>query len=127
MAATLSTSPAATTGSIRARLPPVTSPSDPIVQMTNDLSAASLDRYWSISTMELMPEPNIMPRMRMTMMSLMRRLTAITTSSTSAAPSHAAPAMPSDCTNECAETPSSGAPSRNSATPSPAPELMPST
>lgn len=58
--------------------------------------------------MELMPEPNIMPRMRMTMMSLMRRLTAITTSSTSAAPSHAASAMPSDCTNECAETPSSG-------------------
>ena len=77
--------------------------------------------------MELTPEPNIMPRIRITMMSLMRRLTAMTISSTRAAPSHAAPAMLSDWTNECAETPSRGAPKRNSATPRPAPELMPST
>ena len=98
-----------------------------MVQMTNDLSAASLERYWRISTMELTPEPNIMPRIRITMMSLMRRLTAMTISSTRAAPSHAAPAMPSDWTNECAETPSRGAPKRNCATPRPAPELMPST
>ena len=127
MTATASASPAVTTGSSSASWLPVTSPSDPMVQMTNDLSAASLDRYWRISTTELMPEPSIMPRMRMTMMSLMRRLTAITMASTSAEPSHAAPATPSDRTNECPATPSRGAPSRNSATPSPAPELTPST
>ena len=98
-----------------------------MVQMTNDLRAASLDRYCRISTTEPMPEPSIMPRIRMTMMSLMRRLTAMTMPSTRAAPSHAAPAMPSDWTNECPATPSKGAPSRNNATPSPAPELTPNT
>ena len=68
-----------------------------------------------------------MPRIRITMMSLMRRPTAMTASSTSAEPSHAAPVSPSDCTSEWLATPSSGAPSRKSATPKLAPELTPST
>jgi len=127
MTATASRSPATTAGSISARRLPVTSPSDPMAQMTNDLRADSFERYCRISTTELTPELNIMPRMRMTMMSLMRRLTAMTMASTRAEPIQAAPAMPSDWTNEWPATPSSGAPSRNMATPSEAPELMPRT
>ncbi len=90
-------------------------------QTTNDFRAASFERYCRISTTELTPELNIMPRIRITMMSLMRRLTAMTTASTSADPIHAAPAMPSDWMNNVRTTPSSGAPSRKSATPSEAP------
>ena len=57
----------------------------------------------------------------MTMISLMRRLMARIAASTRAAPSHAAPTMPSDWRKELPPIPSSGAPSRKRATPSEAP------
>lgn len=96
----------------------VTSPSEPMVHTTKALSDSSLLRYCNICTTAPTPDENIMPKMRMTMMSRMRRATAATTMSTAAAPSHAAPARPAG-----AATPASTV----SATPRPAPELMPST
>ena len=96
-----------------------------MVQITKAFSDSSRLRYWRICTTALMPEENIMPRIRITMMSLILDATAPTISSTAAAPIHAAPAMPS--AEAAVEIPKSGAPSRNSATPNDAPELMPST
>ena len=65
----------------------------------------------------------------MTMMSRILRLTAAMTRRIDADPTHAAPAMPSDAIGPPppAAAPKSGAPSMKSATPSEAPELMPST
>ena len=115
---TASSSPTATDGTRTASCRAVTSPSDPIVQMTKAFKASSLLRYCSICTTAPTPDENIMPRIRMTMMSLMRCPTAAITSSTAAAPVHAAAAMPID-----EPTPAS----TTSATPRLAPELMPST
>lgn len=66
-----------------------------------------------------------MPRMRITMMSLMRCPTIAMIMSTAAEPAQAAPAMP--MAENAADMPSSGAPRMKSATPRLAPELMPST
>ena len=63
----------------------------------------------------------------MTMMSLMRRLTAAISIRISAEPIQAAPAMPRVEISGCPVRPRSGAPSRKIATPRLAPELMPST
>ena len=69
----------------------VTSPSDPIVQMTNAFNASSLLRYCNICTTALTPDENIIPKINITIMSFMRCPTAAITSSTTAAPSQAAP------------------------------------
>lgn len=63
----------------------------------------------------------------MTMMSLIRRLTAAISIRISAEPIQAAPAMPRVEISGCPVRPRSGAPSRKIATPRLAPELMPST
>ncbi len=115
---TASSKPAITDGTRTASCGTVTSPSDPIVQTTKAFKASSLLRYCRICTTAPTPDENIMPRIRMTMMSLMRWPTAAITSSTVAAPAHAAVAMPTD-----EPTPAS----TTSATPRLAPELMPST
>ena len=74
--------------------------------------------YCSICTTALTPDENIMPSISITMMSFILWPTAAIIASTAAVPSHAAPAMPID----------EPAPARTTrATPSPAPELMPST
>ena len=96
----------------------VTSPSDPIVQMTKAFRASSLLRYCNICTTAPTPDENIIPKINITMMSLMRCPTAAITNSTAAAPAHAAEAAPID-----EPTPAS----TTSATPRLAPELMPST
>ena len=83
--------------------------------------------YWRISTSAPTADPNIIPRIRITMMSLIRRLTAMIDNRMSADPIHAAPAVPTLASNECPAMPSSGAPNRNNATPRLAPELIPST
>ena len=115
---TANNSPAIIDGMSIASWSKVTSPSDPIVQMTKAFRDSSLLRYCNICTIAPTPDENIMPRIRITMMSLMRWPTAAMTTSTSAAPSQAAPAMPID-----EPTPAS----TTSATPRLAPELMPST
>ena len=86
--------------------------------MTNAFNASSLLRYCNICTTALTPDENIIPKINITIMSFMRCPTAAITSSTTAAPSQAAPAMPID-----EPTPAS----TTSATPRLAPELMPST
>ena len=83
--------------------------------------------YWRISTSAPTADPNIIPRIRITIMSLIRRLTAMINNRMSADPIHAAPAVPTLASNECPAMPSSGAPNRNNATPRLAPELIPST
>ena len=115
---TASSNPTMTDGRRMASCGTVTSPSDPIVQMTNAFNASSLLRYCNICTTALTPDENIIPKINITIMSFMRCPTAAITSSTTAAPSQAAPAMPID-----EPTPAS----TTSATPRLAPELMPST
>ena len=108
---TASSNPTMTDGRRMASCGTVTSPSDPIVQMTKAFKASSRLRYCRICT-------TIIPKINITIMSFMRCPTAAITSSTTAAPSQAAPAMPID-----EPTPAS----TTSATPRLAPELMPST
>ena len=64
--------------------------------MTKAFSDSSLLRYCNICTTAPTPDENIMPRIRITMMSFIRCPTAVITSNTTAAPTHAAPAMPID-------------------------------
>lgn len=118
MVSTANSSPANTDGTRIRSCPEVTSPKAPIVQMTKAFSDSSLLRYCNIYTTAPTPDENIMPRIRITMMSFIRCPTAVITSNTTAAPTHAAPAMPIDEPIPASTT---------SATPRLAPELMPRT
>jgi len=118
MVSTANSSPANTDGTRIRSCPEVTSPKAPIVQMTKAFSDSSLLRYCNICTTAPTPDENIMPRIRITMMSFIRCPTAVITSNTTAAPTHAAPAMPIDEPIPASTT---------SATPRLAPELMPRT
>lgn len=72
--------------------------------------------------------PNIIPKIRMAMISLSRTETAMITARISAAPTHADPTTPIlRNVSEATETPNSGAPSKKSETPRLAPELIPNT
>ena len=127
MTATAKAIPTTTATANKASCVVVTSPSEPIVQITNDFSAPSLERYCRICTTASIPDEHIMPRIRITMISLMRRLQRATNERMAAAPIQAAPAMPSDERSAEPPKPRSGAPSNSRATPKLAPELIPST
>ncbi len=117
--------PAATAGKRIQSCETVTSPNDPIVQITKALSDSSRLRYCKICTTALIPDENIMPRIRITIISFIREATAPTMKSTAAEPIQAAPAIPKD--DIVGDIPNKGAPSKNRATPRDAPELIPST
>ena len=118
MVNTANSSPTATERPSRVSCGKVTSPSDPIVQMTNVFRDSSWLKYCKICTTAPTPDENIIPRIRITIMFFIRRPTAVITINTAAAPTHAAPAMPIE-----EPTPAS----TTSATPRLAPELMPRT
>lgn len=105
----------------------VTSPSEPIVQMTKLFNASSALRYCRICTMALTPELAIIPKISITIISFILWLTAATTANIAAAPIHAAPATPTVESHADEDIPSRGAPRIKSATPRLAPELTPKT
>jgi len=72
MVITANNNPAIIDGMSTASWLKVTSPSDPIVQMTNIFKDSSLATYCNIWTTAPIPDENIMPRIRITMISLMR-------------------------------------------------------